>query len=308
MKNLVVYINEALSANAKNILKDCGASTYFNADNKCTKSIKNIKTGDTAYLIRISSDTQDLIKEYKFNDVVVEDDGWIKYTLKNIKDLPPYLDKSKNYEYYAIDFYFDVDDHMQKDVTVQCHKYDDNEIAFIVWNKENKDTFIKWIKSINDDYFDKIIKQAEKEADERKKTEEERKKLLNKKYKKKIRKNLSNLADKVSSKGESYTLEDLSKKIKDIWGITISAEDLEKNIFGDFQILNCCTLGDSGELEDIFWDTLGTDSYVDVLPYNYTIGKNEDDYEVTAYFGMDKNYIFICMIEDEVGDYNILCM
>lgn len=308
MKDLKVYINEALSANAKNILKNSGVSKYFNADNKCTKSIKNIKTGDTAYLIRISTDTQDLIKEYKFNTIDVTDGGWPKYSFKNIKDLPPYLDKRKNYEQWSIDYYFGFDNHMHKDVTVQCDSYDDNEMAFIVWNKENKDTFIKWIKSLNDDYFDKITKQAEKEAEERKKAEEERKKLLNKKYKKKIRKNLSNLAEEVSSKGESYSLEDLSKEIKDKWGITISAEDLEKNIFGDFQLLNCCTLGDSGELENTFWDTLGNDSYVDVLPYNYTIGKTEDDYEVIAYFGMDKNYIFICMIEDENGDYNILCM
>ena len=129
-----------------------------------------------------------------------------------------------------------------------------------------------------------------------------------KKYNKRIRKNLSNLADKVNSEGESYTLNELSKKIKDEWGITISENDLNNNIFGDITAFNCCTLNDRGELEDTFYDTLGDDSYVDVLPYDYTIGKDEYDNEVTAYFGMDKNNIFICMIEDADGNYNILCM
>lgn len=301
MKTLITYINEALNPGDS-------YSGMFQKINKNLKTLSDLKDGKyKCPLLLMSFDTQELIKEFTI-DVEISsylNDKAASYVIGDLlKDLPQWFKETSTgrneKDVVTCEAIWNPTSVMINTLAIS-NKF--KEGLYIVWNKENKDKFIKFFKNVDQKSYNKFL---HNEYDDERNSKE-----LNdfwKKHNKRIRKNLSKLVDKVVSNGESYSLDDLSEEIKDKWGIKISENDLNNNIFGDITAFNCCTLGNSGELENTFWNTLGNDSYVDVLPYDYTIGKSKDNYEVTAYFGMDKNDIFICMIEDEAGNYNILCM
>ncbi len=166
MKTLTNFIYEKLNTDYL-----WNVSYYFNKACKPTKNRNSVKDGDTIYLLRFDVDTQKLIKEYEAKAKVEHKSNppYWEYTnyfvdYNHVNGLPEYLEKEK------------FRTHLSSDVdgipTVEALEFDDDdkELAFIVWNKENKDTFIKWIEELPNDYWDKIQAEAEKKqkkADQR---------------------------------------------------------------------------------------------------------------------------------------------
>lgn len=189
MKELKIFINEKLNIYdfaGQTVNEHHLVSKYFNKDCNPTKSRDDVKDGDIIYLLRIDINTHKLIKEYEAKANIGEFANYIVYS--HINELPKYLDKWKYNSHPS------YEDHKKTfKTTVETLEYNDEEIAFIVWNKENKNTFIKWIESMPDNYFDKIHEEAEKEAKRRKEAERKRQQYWAKKAKSfipKIPKNL----------------------------------------------------------------------------------------------------------------------
>jgi len=119
---------------------------------------------------------------------------------------------------------------------------------------------------------------------------------------------LTKLYNVISKNGDSYTFKDIVNEIENNTD-TLNKKKINK-IFKGFEKSEfvCITIPERGEIQDIWGDTWGTESYVDVLPNYEEIGTSDDIGEINIASGIDKNNIFIAMIESVDGDYNLCCL
>lgn len=162
MKNIVQFITEALSSNC-----NYSITQMFNEQCKLTKTIKDLKTGDNeCYLLLMNNESHKFIKEFSVNTEVDENSATPR--IKDVKDTPKWF-KRVNMNTNNMRFYYDL---MDIDGLAVRHLYSKNsETLFIVWNKENKDKFIKWYEDLTDEAYQQWVqdkKNAKKLADEEK--------------------------------------------------------------------------------------------------------------------------------------------
>ncbi len=167
MKNIVQFITEALSNNYYPIAQ------MFNEQCKPIKTIKDLKKGDNeCYLLLMNNESHKLIKELIVNTEV--DENSAKPHVKDVKDTPKWF-KRVNMNTNNLNIYYNDDDLTDPNDLAVRHWYSKNgETLFMVWNKENKDKFIKWYEDLTDEAYQQWVQDkenAKKLAEEEKKCE-----------------------------------------------------------------------------------------------------------------------------------------
>ena len=205
MKNIVQFINEALSNNW-----NYSISQMFNEQCKPTKTIKDLKKGDNeCYLLLMNNESHKLIKELIVNTEV--DENTATAHVKDVKDTPKWF-KRVNMNTNNMRNYYEGSLMDPNDQAVR-HLYSKNdETLFIVWNKENKDKFIKWYEDLTDEAYQQWVQDKE---NAKKLAEEEKKREHNAKIE----------ADKKNAEKEMENWPDYLKELRDTYKLKVESID-----------------------------------------------------------------------------------
>lgn len=157
MKDIVTFINESLSSNYGDIVPKA-----FNKSCKPSKFVQDLNKNDKSYLLLMSIDTHELIKEYSID--VEKWSDYISWQISTVNGLPNWVKRTKEYKQKAIES-ITIDGKYKNDykdwwaVYLIDENLQDNQLLFIVWNEENKDKFIEWFKKFDKNKLNKPNKQ-----------------------------------------------------------------------------------------------------------------------------------------------------
>ena len=148
MKDIANFIVESLRSNYMDIIPKA-----FNTQCKPSKFVQDLNDKDKSYLLLMSLDTHELIKEYTI-DVARWGDDYMSWQISTVNGLPNWVKRSSDYKNKTIES-ITIDGQYKngyKDwwaVYLVDENLKDNELLFIVWNEENKDKFIEWFKKFD---------------------------------------------------------------------------------------------------------------------------------------------------------------
>ena len=148
MKDIAKFIVESLKSNYMDIIPKA-----FNAQCKPSKFVQDLNDKDKSYLLLMSLDTHELIKEYTI-DVERWSDDYMSWRISTVNGLPNWVKRSTEYknktiEHLTIDGQYKNGYEKWWAVYLEDENLKANELLFIVWNKENKDKFIEWFKKFD---------------------------------------------------------------------------------------------------------------------------------------------------------------